>query len=118
MSDHTDLPDLSTLPQRMRFAADVMDQAKTRLEQELYGALYPAHGASEWNSEALRERADIWEAQDRDAAEKAARESLIRELSWAFYETERWSGGAPHQKHRNAARKLVESGWRKGDSPS
>lgn len=90
-------PDLSTLPKRMRYAADVMDEAKTRLDAER-GNRDDFFG-SEWHSYALRRRAQIWE----DAGPV---DELTRKL--AELGSPAATGG-----YAQVARKLIESGWHK-----
>lgn len=102
-------PDLSTLAARMRFAATVIDEVNTRYE---LGAYLP------WSPAALRERADVLEAEDREGAKHEARvEELARDLFLADFGSGWEEEGTEHLKRprRETARKLIESGWRKGD---
>jgi phage terminase large subunit GpA-like protein len=90
-------PDLSTLPNRMRYAATVIDEADNR---------YGTH-ESGWDSGGLRQLADMWENDDRQA--EAERSALADELATELYEAGWVKVSSAHVIH------LIESGWRKGD---
>lgn len=107
----TDTPDLSTLPKRMRMAADVMDEAKKRLDIEVYGESQGER--AEWHSDALRKRADIWERADGDPVEVEKLAADVRRAHGDYL-----VAGNPdvvHLASLKIAHKLIESGWRKGD---
>jgi hypothetical protein len=97
----TEQPDLSTLPARMRYAADVLREADERYASK-----------HSWSPDGLEIIADTWEDQDRATTERAA---WIRELANTIYRAAGWSGNGPHEPHLEAARRLIESGWRKGE---
>ena len=85
-------PDLSTLPERMRYAADVIDE---------YIAASPVlHPGEKFSSGNLRIAADrLHERRDRQVWQLAAilREARIR------------------GDYEDYARQLIEAGWHKGD---
>jgi hypothetical protein len=88
MSEH---PDLSTLAQRMRYAADVIAEYTTACRSLHAGTQFAAHN--------LRLAADRYE-QDQIRAIADLAQSLY-ELGWRKVTTDQ-------------AKILVESGWRKG----
>lgn len=107
----TEQPDLSTLPQRMRYAADVLGEADER-----YGSKHS------WSPDGLEIYASKWEDQDCEAAEL---DTQIEELARKIYHVgfvvgmhnhrlafEDYSGKEAIQR---TAKRLIESGWRKGD---
>ena len=95
--------DLSTLPQRMRYAAEVLAEAEVRYSQV-------AHELG-WDITGIRSVADKFESEDRaDDEHTALIEELAKELSCAE------SVVLPERGFNYAkARRLIESGWRKGD---
>jgi hypothetical protein len=98
-------PDLSTLPQRMWFAADVIGEVINRI------ALEGGRGPVAFASVDLRCLANRWEAEDRKAGEQAAQvDVLAAELDGVL--PEGWIDFV------GMARKLIESGWRKDGDPS
>lgn len=104
----TDTPDLSTLPQRMRYAAEAMREAEAR------NAHPPISGWSPWWLEA---RSRDWEIEDRETAERDSGqvEKLARELhgiNWSWGEFEGLSH-AVQVAYRANAQRLLDAGWRK-----
>jgi hypothetical protein len=100
----TEQPDLSTLPQRMRYAAAVMREATKRLDMEM---LYPFSSPPTWAAWALERRADIWEK-----ANSVEREALVEELAQQLMELDA-NATIFVKGYSSSARKLIESGWRK-----
>lgn len=119
----TDQPDLSTLPQRMRYADAVLGEARDRYhaDHRKDNAGWPA---TSWDGTGLRAYAEKWEAEDRAVAERDAQvEQLAREMFDANrpeHGRQQWDD--PYEVVQGAymaiARDLVESGWRKGDPAS
>lgn len=94
------LPDLSTLPQRMRYAAAVLREVDVRYNS-LTGAV-PHENI--WCAETLEAHADRWEAQEQQ------HEELIDELA---KDLSNYTGG---WSHREAARSLINNaGWTKAE---
>jgi hypothetical protein len=93
-------PELSTLPQRMREAADVIDEAAAEFHgrPENMNSGWLAHN---WTAKDLRTYADDWEAADRQA------EALTDELARDLY------GAGWRKVCRSDVRQLIESGWTK-----
>jgi hypothetical protein len=103
------VPTEPTLPERMRLAADTIDEANTRIGG-------PTNGY--WRPSELRKEADEVDAEDREAAEKADQvEVLSKELFTANYQNKgkRWDAVWPDVKeiYHRIANTLIESGWRK-----
>lgn len=112
-------PDLSTLPQRMRYAADVVAEAQKRYADR------PGDTAP-WSAKHLRQFAVKWEAEDREVAE---REDLVKELLkdlceammpgcgsfLSDYIADNTDGSYVDDTLDRVARGLIESGWHKGD---
>lgn len=95
-------PDLSTLPQRMRYAAEVLSEAdqrygKLRMEDECFG----------WDAQSLHAVAQDW--QDEDRRRGAMVNELAADLTLAAGPT--IMVNIPFY----IASKLVKMGWRKGD---
>lgn len=65
---------MSTLPERMRQAADAIDGADLRISGEL---------GNKWDSELLRRWANNFEAEDRAAAEQ---EALVEQLAQTIHD--------------------------------
>lgn len=97
-------PDLSTLPQRMRYAADVLGEASNRD----FDGDSPAYT---WHPDVLRSRADKWEAEDANRAVLV--EELAQDLKEHYFD--RNLAGSDDVYWRQRAGRLIESGWRKGD---
>jgi hypothetical protein len=89
-------PDLSSLPNRMRYAADVLDEANKQ-----FGKI------AGWYAGDLRGTASLWEAEEL-RRRNTARDQLSREIK----AVEVADAEYPHWVIANA---LIESGWRKGD---
>lgn len=97
-----DGPDLSTLPQRMWYAAEILREADVR-----YGSVHP------WSPGGLEIQAQKWESEDGEAAE---REGRIEELAWKIFEAFggfRSNSCGVSSVYWGAARDLVDAGWRK-----
>lgn len=99
--------DLSTLPQRMRYAAEILREADER-----YGARYS------WNPDGIEIVAESWEEQDRAAAEHGAQ---VAELAADMFAANRKERGrradAPWSSvcdiYLAIARTLIDDhGWR------
>jgi hypothetical protein len=105
-------PDLSTLPARMRYAAQVLEEASER-----YYGKKTFHG---WAADGLRNVAAIFDDQDRAAKES---EQQVEELAktmfdgvanhvstfeWGDYQN-RWN----RDIYRHAARAALDAGWTK-----
>lgn len=90
------LPDLSTLPKRMRYAAIVLEEASQKHGTDLVNTWAPA---------GLRSMADEFDAKDRAKAE------LITTIANAY---EPYIAGV-RSIASHVADGLIESGWRKGD---
>lgn len=91
------------LSQRMLEAADTITELNARYQ---YGPEY-----SGWGPAALRKEAPHVEAEERDAAEREAQvQALEHDLRGLTI-----SGLSRGEAFTVCARKLVESGWRKGD---
>lgn len=104
-------PDLSTLPKRMRYAADVLKEARKAHHSR------PENGNSDWAAYAwdptnLCYHADNWESEDSEAAD---RDAQIEELAQAMYQQIYSVSRFQFPWFQTVARNLVESGWRKGD---
>ena len=102
----------SALPQRMREAAETLRAADAR------------HGGTwSWSPERLEKLAAAWEA---DARANADRETEVEELARKIYAVGWVEGLHDHAEgfddHGSAgpllrvARRLIQSGWRKGES--
>jgi hypothetical protein len=89
----TDQPDLSTLPARRRYAAEVLGEASGRCPDD----------ANWWSPYSLCRFADKWEAEDR---EKADREALVEELVRDVSNSQWW-------QPKCMARTLIDNGWTK-----
>jgi hypothetical protein len=102
-------PNLSTLPERMRYAAEVLEEVTSRARRRnVIGDL------SVWSTEDLWAFADEWETWDEENAKP------VEELAQFIHEapggsccnwdelTEEWQ-----TVMRGYARKLIESGWHK-----
>jgi hypothetical protein len=102
MSDEQ--PDLSTLPKRMWFAADVLREVINRI------ALEGASGPVAFASVDLRCLANRWEAEERKAGELESQVvELAAEIKFLSADTIDFA---------ELGRKLVQSGWRKDGEPS
>lgn len=106
-SDH-----LSTLPQRMRWAAQVLREADKR-----YGAAFA------WKPYALEVTADRWEAEDHKGAERDGLEKeLLKDLCEALvpglgsFISAAGSSTYADEILDRTVRGLLDSGWRKGES--
>lgn len=89
-----------TFPDRMRLAADIIDDVNTRLGGPING---------HWRPSELRGEADQVEAEEREAALQADQvEVLAREM------TNITANSLEH--NRATAEILVKLGWRKGDA--
>jgi hypothetical protein len=100
MSDAMNEPDLSTLPKRMRYAADVLEEAAERAQIE---------NENEWTPTMLRADASIWENLDNVAEQlQAQQNALMQELHDTLHDT----GFA----YGEAATRLIQRGWRKVES--
>jgi hypothetical protein len=104
-------PDLSTLPKRMRYAARVLEEAT---ERELRENVFEER---KWSAERLLDRAGEF-----NKADYAKRQKLVEELACELWglppgAAMGWSKAKESYQEvaRSAARKLIESGWRKGD---
>jgi hypothetical protein len=99
----SEAPDLSTLPQRMRYAATVLEEAHER------------NGTTgDWCSRNLIIAAAKWECEERQAHERLV-EELAREMFVAGGDRDCPTRERLEQRgYMSPARKLIESGWRKG----
>lgn len=100
----TDQPDLSTLPQRMRWAAGVLEEANAR-----YG--HPPD--CRWFPSSLRAEAEAVEDEDKEVAE---REGLAQELYRAgqgCHEALSQADKGVADWYRKIAQKLLADGWTK-----
>ena len=90
-------PDLSTLPKRMRYAAQVLEETNKRFRDGC--CLWS------WSPSSLGKYAQKFEAEDREAAEREALlDKLINEMRPYC---------ANIKEVKSAARKLIENGWHK-----
>lgn len=104
-------PDLSTLPQRMRYAAKVIEEANLR----------KGDGAVSWGMGGLEIHADRWEFEDRAADERDAEVDELARKMYSILEGPHalaWDCGASlYTQHRDRyldlAQKLIQFGWRK-----
>lgn len=95
-------PDLSTLPKRMRYAADVMDE---------YISATSLHSGNPFAAHNLRVAADRLETR-----REAKVEELARELCAGFHHaSELPNNPVLADYYRRVAGELIESGWRKED---
>lgn len=107
----SETPDLSTLPQRIRYAVSVLKEVDDRYRSGCGSA------ADEfvWRRGTLMERAAEWEGFER------AVEALVLDLALDLWVLD---GGTPEKfdlpytaqttgRYTAKARKLIESGWRK-----
>lgn len=93
-----------TFPDRMRLAADIIDDVNTRLGGPING---------HWRPSELRGEADQVEAEERDAAARQTlTDDLAEDLRTLSINTELPYG----ERWADCARQLIESGWHKGDS--
>lgn len=100
----TDQPDLSTLPQRMRYASTVIEEAARE-----YHRRDPQGGwlARNWRSTDLVSYADLWERVDREADLRK-----LDELGGIIAEHFRALGVSGYNvAARGAARKAIDAGW-------
>ena len=102
--------------ERMREAADILDEAS--VEAEGRGVL----GTCDiWNAAGLRERADQWEREDTEkAAAAAAYDKQVEELAKAICAHDpdviwTWHGASEGYKQSmlGIARDLIDAGWTK-----
>lgn len=104
-------PDLSTLPQRMHYAAEVVREASQRL----------GHGVdSQWRQGTLRKFARQFEAED---ATETKVEELAEEIraadvknSTGYVAKDRMQLKSCKEAYVPVARDLIDAGWRKGES--
>lgn len=90
----------ATLPDRMRAAADTLDDVNARYDGRFAdGSPLPA-----WDAANLRHVADRWEAEDSEQEER------VQELARALYN----AGWA--KVTTNQARQLIADGWTKGET--
>lgn len=96
------IPELDTLPQRMRYAATILEETNQRYRYGLGGTWYPGE---------LRKEADIIETEDTETAEL---EALVEELAHLIPEIP-WNEVTDlHQRfYRDSAHRIIENGWRK-----
>lgn len=108
-------PDLSTLPKRMRFAAEVLKEARetfhSRPENDRSGWL-----ANHWTSSDLLNHAAAWERAD---AAKAAEDADLRQLTVELQSVysrvlQPSSADWAEQEARIHAQQMVSLGWRRG----
>jgi hypothetical protein len=105
-------PDLSTLAQRMRYAAQVLDEARAEFHNR------PENDNSNWlaiawNKGDLCSFASQWEAADRELIERGETIDELATVLMPIFDS--WTGNMCGRMCREAARLVVESGWRKGD---
>lgn len=93
----------STLPERMRAAAETLVEASKRYSEE-HGLLPEQFEATSWDAANLRVVADRWETLD---AEQAAADALAIELARTLYDAG-W-----HQVTERQVRPLIDDGWTK-----
>jgi hypothetical protein len=105
----TEQPDLSTLPKRMRYAAEVLREVNKREGM---------HSDFSWANCGLRALADRWESEDATAAERDALvEELAKGMALAVWNgIDHWADDYVKALYLSCARFVVESGWRKGGS--
>lgn len=100
-----DTPDLSTLPQRMRYASQVMEEAAEEYHRRYDAWLFP-----HWQARHLPQFADQWEAEDRHEADE--RQAQIDSLAEIIEDRFRYHTASAAITARGAARKAIEVGWR------
>lgn len=97
-------PDLSTLPQRMRYAAEVRDEANARIgdwDGKRFGGSWLTY-------------ADMWEAQDRADSEKVAQSHALAEELWEAFLVDYHTDSITEKlKILGICRRLVDDGWKK-----
>jgi hypothetical protein len=98
-----DKHDLSTLAQRMRFAAHILEEATGRINGDLGAGL-----DWNWRPSELRNEAHHVEAEDRETAEL---EEQMLVLTGELLDL-----GGVGGSWGDVARKLIENGWRKEGS--
>lgn len=113
---------MSTLPERMRQAADTLIEANYRFTG-CSEAEARQMAEDKWSAVKLRHWADQWEGQDRrQAAIDRAVEVLARDMydGWStvkpdsrFHDTWHTTLEVNRETYRGLARVLVESGWTK-----
>jgi hypothetical protein len=104
-------PDLSTLAQRMRFAATVLIETNLR---------YRHHEEVPWRASELNREARHVEDEDQETAEREAwTEELARTIANKHFEAcgslQRWNDlpGSSRSVYRGIAKHLIGSGWTK-----
>ena len=102
--------DLDQLPERMRYAAEVLSEATVR-SGPLAGADSIAHAV--WAPSQLCVMADRWQAEDAAALARASLvEQLAQEMDAAF-NPESAPDPYRHGNFRVAAAQLIAAGWSK-----
>lgn len=101
------MPDLSTLPKRMRYAATVVEEARREYHNRPNN-LNSNWVANAWDPTNLRHHADEFEADDR------TNDELINELA-PLLSVICDEAVAKDRGYVYVARRLAEFGWTKGD---
>ena len=98
----------ATLAEKMRFAADVLEEASKR-----YNVAHPASGS--WTAQFLRKEARHVEDEDQETAEREAMvEELAKQIARLFGGTNFSNFSAEMQQaYRRHARALIDAGWTK-----
>ncbi|OQW34557.1 MAG: hypothetical protein A4E20_11090 [Nitrospira sp. SG-bin2] len=96
-------PDLSTLPNRMRYAAKVVSEAQKRYSPGTTGACTQA-----WSHNDLVRSAAAWEKEDAEKVEVLAK--LLSEAPQCIYVWEVLNE-VERQKLRDYAKKMINLGW-------
>lgn len=103
-------PDLTTLPERMRYAASVINAVNRRASD--LQQMPPID--REWNSSSLHRWADAWEVED-DVPVGELAEELLKAQRLAYPAREDLhTNSKAGENARILAAHLIESGWRKG----
>lgn len=91
----------STLPERMRAAADTLIEASHRYAAER-GKLPEKYAATSWTADHLRIVADRWESLDREERQVADLASALFNAGW-------------HRVTTDQAKQLIADGWTRQD---
>ena len=102
------VPDLSTLPHRMRYAATVLEEVSTAWSERSGCELYGLPCEMSWTAQSMSNTATRWEDEDRSGDELV---SELAPLLSAICD----EALAKDRGYVYVARRLIESGWRKGD---
>lgn len=101
--------EVESLPVRMRAAADTLVEATIRWKTERDSSLASTPDTTSWDAANLWSVATRWENEDREAAEREAKEALTRELADAI--RDRAGSNALAMAHA-----LIEAGWTKKEN--